>query len=428
MLLSKFKFFNLATDIRVRGFCFGASSNVKATNETNERIAEKTNEANVQMTRETNAANIQMNEANNQLQQKLQDDMNAFNYKMWRENNTYNSPAAQIARGRDAGLNPNSVLGSNSVASSPVQQVSLPETNAGQAVAPHVDPWTAQASRKDIMENMSEFLGQLNSAADMQGKILDNENKSYQNDFAPAMLSAGLQGKRIQNELGKSNVKNVNQNTLLMMRQAEGISQSIEKSKQEVRNLQMEWNNLSEDNYRKQVDNAFAFAMNEASLKNIAADAKLKEANVRYLGNKMKCESMLAYAQANNLNWQSNVLKLEAKAREEFLKNGGTIAQIRQMDAAADLYVSNKKGQDLTNGITAQMGKYQIREAAANADVAEYHSGTFYLSLDALDKIGGAVQKVGTGVGSAVNAFKPGVTINHDNGFVSTPTGRNPYE
>lgn len=49
----------------------------------------QTNDANLQIARETNEAN----------------------YNLWRENNLYNTPAAQMARYRAAGLNPNMVYG-----------------------------------------------------------------------------------------------------------------------------------------------------------------------------------------------------------------------------------------------------------------------------------------------------------------------------
>lgn len=441
-MFSRFKFFQIGVPVVVRGKCFGTSSNVRAQNASNEKIAEETNSANERINsatnatntaiqRETNAANIQMNTENNALQQKLQEDMNAFNYRMWQENNEYNSPANQLARAQAAGINPNSALGT-AVAASPVQQVSLPQTQAGHSDASFAQPYQAigyhAEAGRDPLEQIMDFAKTINSSAQTMGQVLANENQAYVNKFAPAMLSADLQGKNIANDLGKSNIKNVNQSTILMQRQAEGISQQINESKQKVLNMQMEWNNLSEDNYRKQIDNSFAYVMNQANLDNICADTKMKQAEVRYIGVKMKCDSMLAYSQANHLNWQSEVLKLEKQGRDEYLKNGGTLSQIRQMNAATGLYTSQTTGQDLTNDITREMGEYQVREAAAHAESAEYQNSTFVRALDACDKIGGTIQKVGTGVGSVVNAFKPGVTFNSNNGYVSTPTGRNPYE
>lgn len=50
----------------------------------------------------------------------LKQQENAFNYEMWNEMNKYNSPAAQMARYQDAGLNPNLIY-SQSNTTSPLQ-------------------------------------------------------------------------------------------------------------------------------------------------------------------------------------------------------------------------------------------------------------------------------------------------------------------
>lgn len=52
---------------------------------------------------------------------------NDFNYKMWQENNAYNTPANQMARFKEAGLNPNLAYGQGSPgnSSSPVQSADV---------------------------------------------------------------------------------------------------------------------------------------------------------------------------------------------------------------------------------------------------------------------------------------------------------------
>lgn len=427
-MFARFKFHLLTTSFIARGKCFGASGDTKATNSANERIAEATNDANKAIAEATNAANIQMNDSNNQLQQKLQDEMNSFNYQMWNLNNEYNSPASQIARGREGGLNPNSVLG-NAVAASPVQQVSLPDTQPGHADPYRMERYELQPSRKDLLEMMTEVVGQANTHADTMNKVLASQNQGYVNDFAPAMLAADLQGKKLTNNLVKSNINNVDANTVKTFQEVKGISQQISESKQRVINLQMEWNNLSEDNYQKSIDNAFRFALNDANLANIKSQTNLNDNQIKYLGVMMKCESMLAYARANNLNWQNKVLAQEEEAKRKFNESGGNEAQAEGLKSAALLYCNQSTGQQLQNDITKQTAEYTVKSAAANAKKAEFNSSDLMNALDACDKVAGSIQKVGTGVGSAVNSFKPGVNINTGNNpWVSTPTGNNPYQ
>lgn len=50
---------------------------------------------------------------------KLAKYQNEFNYRMWQENNAYNSPASQMSRFKEAGLNPNLMYGQGSPGNSP---------------------------------------------------------------------------------------------------------------------------------------------------------------------------------------------------------------------------------------------------------------------------------------------------------------------
>lgn len=87
------------------------------------------NERNVQMQRETNAMNKQIADdynANQLLLAKNQQDYdremweknNEWNLEMWNKQNEYNSPAAQMERYQQAGLNPNLIYGQQNTAGS----------------------------------------------------------------------------------------------------------------------------------------------------------------------------------------------------------------------------------------------------------------------------------------------------------------------
>lgn len=67
-------------------------------------------------------------EAANDLSRELQQQQLDWNEKMWNLNNEYNTPAAQIARMQDAGLNPNLMYGQGTPgnSSSPASSVSPP--------------------------------------------------------------------------------------------------------------------------------------------------------------------------------------------------------------------------------------------------------------------------------------------------------------
>ena len=76
----------------------GESSAVKAT-----RLA---NEANIQNTRETNQANKEIAESANRWNYQMFQEQNAWNREQWKLENEYNSPAQQVQRYIEAGINP----------------------------------------------------------------------------------------------------------------------------------------------------------------------------------------------------------------------------------------------------------------------------------------------------------------------------------
>lgn len=83
-----------------------------------------TNQANLQAVRETNAANAELAKYNWQQQK-----------EMWNAQNAYNTPSAQMARYRDAGLNPNLIYGQGSAGNSP----SIPSPATPTMQAAHLD-------------------------------------------------------------------------------------------------------------------------------------------------------------------------------------------------------------------------------------------------------------------------------------------------
>lgn len=74
-----------------------------------------------------NASVNSANAANRAFQEQQQQQQNAYNLQMWNMQNAYNSPSAQMARYKAAGLNPNLIYGSatSNVASPPPQSAKV---------------------------------------------------------------------------------------------------------------------------------------------------------------------------------------------------------------------------------------------------------------------------------------------------------------
>lgn len=82
-------------------------------------------------------ANIYLNKQNNQANKELAELGYQRELEMWQKNNLYNSPEAQMARLKQAGLNPNLVYGTGTVTGNTSQQ--LPKYNAPRMEAPSVN-------------------------------------------------------------------------------------------------------------------------------------------------------------------------------------------------------------------------------------------------------------------------------------------------
>lgn len=83
-------------------------------------------------------SNVIMQKETNRQNERLQDKANAHNIKLWNMQNEYNKPINQMARLREAGLNPNLMYG---LPSSQAEMAHQADTT-GKAVAPQIDPLT----------------------------------------------------------------------------------------------------------------------------------------------------------------------------------------------------------------------------------------------------------------------------------------------
>lgn len=84
-----------------------------------------------------NAFNLIATDKTNEANQRLAEYQNAWNLAQWKRENEYNSPIQQMARYREAGLNPNLIYGSGQASAGNAS--SLRSADMPQMMAPHVD-------------------------------------------------------------------------------------------------------------------------------------------------------------------------------------------------------------------------------------------------------------------------------------------------
>lgn len=101
---------------------------------------------------------------------KLAAQQNQYNIDMWRMNNEYNTPAAQMQRFQDAGLNPNLMYGQGSAGNS---------SGAPQQVVPEAPDYSHAMS--DISK-IGNILGIAQQLETLKGQKLDNKIKVERNN------------------------------------------------------------------------------------------------------------------------------------------------------------------------------------------------------------------------------------------------------
>nr|QJB18924.1 MAG: DNA pilot protein [Microvirus sp.] len=114
----------------------------------------------------------------NRANKKMADEAYKREINMWRMNNTYNSPSSQMARFKQAGLNPNLIYGQGSAGNSasiphytaPRQEYNLGQVDLGEATGKYIDVKV----RGQQLVNMQEQNRSL---------VLDNERKSISNSI-----------------------------------------------------------------------------------------------------------------------------------------------------------------------------------------------------------------------------------------------------
>lgn len=144
----------------------------------------QTNNANIQMARETNKANERLADKNNQ-----------FNYEMWALNNEYNSPSSQIARFKEAGLNPALIYGSSGNAGNSSSPVS--GTVARAAMPAPLQRTTS--IMEGLAQGMSGILDVASKFRSLQRQGYDNTIAAVNANYADGLAAANLFNKQTTN-------------------------------------------------------------------------------------------------------------------------------------------------------------------------------------------------------------------------------------
>lgn len=115
------------------------------------------------------------NQANRDWNLNLAKQQNQWNIEQWNRENEYNSPSAQMARYKSAGLNPDLIYGQRNLSAA------SPEMTAGDGSLP--TDVSNLANKRTMLDMVSASLDNRIKYEQLQGLKKDNKSKDYDNDL-----------------------------------------------------------------------------------------------------------------------------------------------------------------------------------------------------------------------------------------------------
>jgi hypothetical protein len=173
--------------------------------------------------------------------------------EMWNKNNAYNTPTMQMARFKEAGLNPHLIYGQGNSGNSggpPSLPPQRPEgqLNFGDAIASYVAN-RKQQTEIDNMKKAQEVMEADKTLKDAQTvNTLSSSAKTQQEtvqaselfDTVSAQAQANLRNTTLQTSKIQADIDNTLQSTKLSQTQQSQLKQSIEESRSRIQNMKVE--------------------------------------------------------------------------------------------------------------------------------------------------------------------------------------------
>lgn len=221
---------------------------------------------------------------------------NRWNLEQWNRENAYNNPAAQMARMKAAGLNPDLAYGQQNLAAA------SPEMTAGEAATPA--DMSGIASRQTIGDAMAQF----NQArlAEAQVKLVEAQanktdaetegqhstNKILESDanFRDAINSGTVKLNNVTIEVSKKGMELTDEQIAKLRKDCQQIDQSIEQSRAVVDEIRQKISNLRTDQAISRLRYILDAKIGEATIKKMASEYGLNYISAKQIIDKLPYE------------------------------------------------------------------------------------------------------------------------------------------
>lgn len=237
---------------------------------------------------------------------------NQWNIDQWNRENAYNSPAAQMARFKDAGLNPDLAYGQQNLSAA------SPEMTAGDGSQPTdvsnlankrtIGDMVAQASQTRLTNAQAKL-------AESQAKKTDEDTKgqSITNSFLPDLLTGDVDVKSadVRQKLSAAGLND--KQIEVATEQLKVMQQSVKESQKKIEDLQSQMENRTFQQVQAMLEYNLRKDKQRYEISEILSKVGLNHANIKRVLNVLPFEIAESISRAN-VN--------DASAALTFLKQG----------------------------------------------------------------------------------------------------------
>lgn len=227
------------------------------------------------------AAQKEENQKNRDWNLNLAKQQNQWNIEQWNRENAYNTPAAQMARYKDAGLNSDLIYGQQNLAAA------SPEMTAGDGSQPTdvsnlankrtIGDMMVQASQTRLTNAQAKLA---ESQADKTDK--ETEGQGYQNEilksdaaFRDALNSGTVQLNNMSLKVSEKGMQLTDEQITKVRKECAQIDQSIQQSRAAIDEIRQKISNLKTDQAISRLRYLMDAKLNEATIKKLASECNL---------------------------------------------------------------------------------------------------------------------------------------------------------
>lgn len=206
---------------------------------------------------------------------------NQWNIEQWKRENAYNTPAAQMARYKAAGLNPDLIYSQQNLSAA------SPEMTAGEGSQPTdvsnlankrtIGDIFAQASQTRLTNAQAKLA---ESQADKTDK--ETEGQGYQNEilksdaaFRDALNSGTVQLNNMSLKVSEKGMQLTDEQITKVRKECVQIDQSIQESRAAIDEIRQKISNLKTDQAISRLRYLMDAKLNEATIKKLASECNL---------------------------------------------------------------------------------------------------------------------------------------------------------